>query len=90
MKTPDTKQTKVPQNQDTPSIPSIRARMKVGDDQIVAKVTGYSEDYVRRCMKESRNNKLIVLVSRRLVENRDEFIKSTQEIVELIKAGTYH
>lgn len=70
-------------------IQSILSRRRVGDDLIVAEATGYSADYVRKCLEEKRNNKLILAIYQQLLENRDEFIRSRKAIAELVKSGKY-
>jgi hypothetical protein len=76
-------------NEESARILSIVSRRRDGDDIIVAEATGYSADYVRKCLKEKRNNKLILAIYQQLLDNRDEFIRSRKAIAELVKSGKY-
>jgi hypothetical protein len=89
MKNPAIKQTTVPISTDTLSISEIDRRLIDGDYKIIADVTGYSDTYVYKCMKEKRRNRLVVTVADQLVKNRDQFIKQMKAIAKLIREDKY-
>ena len=89
MKSTKNKQQAVQSTRPKAEISLIKAQMRDGDAEIVADVTGYSKDYVRKCMDERRNNKLVVAIMERLIENRKAFIKSMKAISELVRTGNY-
>jgi hypothetical protein len=85
MKQASEKQIAVRTGSDLPPINEISKRMEDGDALLIADVTKLTPDYVRKCMKEKRRNKLVWTIAFLLVENRDEFKKQMKHIAQLIQ-----
>ena len=78
MKENNTKQTEL-------TIGEIRRRMHDGDYPLIAFITGYSTDYVCKCMNEKRNNRIIKRVAEALICNRDQFAKDMKKLADLVR-----